>query len=233
MAKDKTQQRAELQQRTKRFRSSWVELAEALSLVHQSKDHAAWGYPDFADYCRKELKLTPNTVNKLVASYRYLSTSNPQVLERDGIAQRIPTVEAVQLLRTTAERCGLGEFGTEVLESVQKSIIEDNLPLAQVIKKHKEVIATKPPVEDVHRKSREQVLKTLTQLWRDVAKTKDFLPPGVLAAFLPALQALIDAVRGTDLQPEPVSTESDGKPMSIFVKGKSLLDAASEAQVSS
>lgn len=233
MAKDKTEQRAELQQRTKRFRSSWVELAEALSLVHQSKDHAAWGYPDFSDYCRKELKLTPNTVNKLVASYRYLSTSNPQVLKRDGIAQRIPTVEAVQLLRTTAERCGLGEFGTEVLESVQKSIIEDNLPLAQVIKKHKEVIATKPPVEDMHRKSREQVLKTLTQLWRDVAKTKDFLPPGVLAAFLPALQALIDAVRGTDLQPEPVSNESDGKPMSIFVKGKSLLDAASEAQVSS
>lgn len=233
MAKDKTEQRAELQQRTKRFRSSWVELAEALSLVHQSKDHAAWGYPDFSDYCRKELKLTPNTVNKLVASYRYLSTSNPQVLKRDGIAQRIPTMEAVQLLRNTAERCGLGEFGTEVLESVQKSIIDDNLPLAQVIKKHQEVIATKPPVEDVHRKSREAALKTLTQLGRDLVRLKGVISEGVLDSFVPALQDLVKACRGADLHPEPVSNASDGKPMSIFVKGKSLLDAASEAQVSS
>ena len=88
-------QRAEVIARARRFKASWVELAEALSEVRQSGRYRDWGYETFEAYALKELHLKQETVDKLTGSYAFLRKRAPEVLSRDGVNQPIPTYHAI------------------------------------------------------------------------------------------------------------------------------------------
>ena len=78
-------ERAELIARTRRFKSSWIELAEALSACQKNQHYSRWGYAGFEEYYRKELHLKTSTVNKLVGTYAFLRKTAPEVFDRDGV----------------------------------------------------------------------------------------------------------------------------------------------------
>src|SRR5688572_17769689 len=78
-------ERAELLARARRFKASWLELAEALSEVRKAGHWKRWGFGSFEEYTKKELHLRQETVDKLTGSFLFLRRSAPEVLDRDGL----------------------------------------------------------------------------------------------------------------------------------------------------
>ena len=64
------------------FKASWVILAEHLNNVLINKMHTAWGYKDFGEYCKKEVRITSATAKKMVKSYQWIDQEAPELIER-------------------------------------------------------------------------------------------------------------------------------------------------------
>jgi hypothetical protein len=89
-------ERLELVQRAQRFKRSWVELAQALAAARDSRAYERWGFGDLHEYCAKELSLRAATVDKLLWSLGTVQRHAPEVLERDGVARHVPSLDAVE-----------------------------------------------------------------------------------------------------------------------------------------
>lgn len=93
--------RIEAVRRAQNFRRSWIDLAETLNRIRNQNLYEKWGFTDFYDYCQEELTLKKATVDKLTISYNTLERHAPQVLERDGVANTIPSYEAIDYFHKT------------------------------------------------------------------------------------------------------------------------------------
>jgi len=105
----------------RRFKSSWVELGEALVAVRKAGQHKSWGYATFEAYCRQELHIKPDTMNKLTRSFAFLQEHAPKRLQsaREGAA--VPALDVVDLLsqasaRTKVSADALANIGADILE---------------------------------------------------------------------------------------------------------------------
>jgi hypothetical protein len=96
--------RIEAVRRAQNFRRSWLDLAEILIEVRNRHLYEKWGYGDLYAYAEDELTLKRATVDKLTISYNTLERHAPQVLERDGVATKIPSYDAIEYFdRTVGE----------------------------------------------------------------------------------------------------------------------------------
>ncbi len=107
-----------------RFKASWVELGERLTLVRETEQYAQWGHGTFEAYCRAELHLKPDTANKLTRSFAFLRDHEPTVLlERDTRA--LPPLDVVDLLTRARERAKVSEAQ---LQSIQEEVFAAEAP---------------------------------------------------------------------------------------------------------
>ena len=93
----------------RRFKSSSIELAAALTRVKRGGHWKHWGYDTFEHYAKSELHLRQETVDKLTGSYSFLQKRAPGVLDRDGLSSPIPSYQAVDFLRRAEEADGAPE----------------------------------------------------------------------------------------------------------------------------
>jgi hypothetical protein len=142
-------ERAELVRRARRFKASWIELAEALTQARRGGRWRGWGYGSFEEYARKELFLKQDTVEKLTGSYVFLQRRAPDVLRRDGIRETIPSYQAVDFLRRAEEQDSAPE---ETLEEIRKRVLEEGAPLPSVAKQYRDVVF---PIDAAQRKARD------------------------------------------------------------------------------
>lgn len=249
--------REDLLRCTKAFRSGWHELAKALVDCQKSQAYLQWGFPSFEEYYRKELRLKSPTVAKLVGSYTYLRQVAPDALQRNGVSEPLPTPEAVEYLRQTAERCGRGEVNDEVLDSMRQAVLEENLPLARIKERFRGALSTEADRRSEEVKKQRQAIKTATSLLQGFAALADAVPESVIRGAQEALAALIDAYKkgeerrvaaelalqaitdisdSDDDEDEDEQEPSDGfgsslaERPSLFVKGSSLAAAVPEFQ---
>lgn len=183
-------ERAELIARTRRFKSSWIELAEALSTCQKGQHYTRWGYAVFEEYCRKELHLTTSTVNKLVGSYAFLRKAAPEVLERDGVSQPIPTIQSIDFLRRAEEAAQDGQVTADLLAEVRRAVIDDGLSMGKVSKQFKETLFPTDADQDQQRRRRE-TLKLAQRLIELLATLHDAVPEGVLQQVEQAITNLL------------------------------------------
>lgn len=146
-------QRLELVQRARRFKRSWVEMAEALSWVRDTRAFERWGYPDMHAYCQEELQIRGSTVDKLTGGFAALQTHAPQVLRRDGVAQSIPTVDAVDyfaqaLSPSQNAKRPIPEPTDEVIQELKAAVFDDNKPVAVLRREFNPVLRPKPDGAD-------------------------------------------------------------------------------------
>ena len=91
----------------RKFRSSWVELGKYLTDIAYGGDYKEWGFDDFEVYCASELGLKKPTVKKLMVSYNYMKSYEPDRL-RDGSVEEkgydVPDYQTVELLKKARER---------------------------------------------------------------------------------------------------------------------------------
>lgn len=129
-------QRLELVQRARRFKRSWVEMAEALCFVRDTGAYKRWGFADLHAYCAGELQLRGATVEKLLGSYATVRMHAPEVLQRDGVAQSIPTVDAVDYFTKAVtprpENDAAPEDNSAVISDLRRAVFDDTKPLTTI-----------------------------------------------------------------------------------------------------
>ncbi len=140
--------RLELVRRARVFKRSWVDMAEALTQVRRQGLWRKWGYDDFYAYCSLELMLTKASVDKLTGSYAVVQEHAPKVLERDGVASPIPTIDAVDYFaKVLRERPANDEAPGDDEESwgeLRKAVFDDNKSVAVLRKTFNPIFFPKP-----------------------------------------------------------------------------------------
>src|SRR5580704_11883624 len=115
-------ERAELLKRARRFKASWIELAEALTAARKHASWQRWGYDSLEAYAKTELRLRPETVDKLTGSYSFLQRRAPAVLERDPLREPMPSYQAVDFLRRAEES---HDAPREAVEEIRRRVIDE------------------------------------------------------------------------------------------------------------
>ena len=189
----KDPERAELIARARRFKASWIELAEALASCQKSQRYTEWGYVSFEEYYRKELHLKTATVNKLVGSYAFLRRSAPEVLERDGLNEPIPSVESIDFLRRAEEVVESGQAPSDLLSEVRRAVFDDSLSLGKLNRQFKESLF--PSDADLEqRKRRKELVRLVAKLVEMLEIVRDSVPDSVISEAEHALRALSDVL---------------------------------------
>jgi len=109
----------------KNFKTSWIELGQALYAVWKDKLYRNWGYYQFDAYTSKEIGIRKDTALKLLRSYYFLEKEEPQYVDRETINKAdtaaVPTYESIDVLRRAKGKKDLDEAD---YASLRKNVLE-------------------------------------------------------------------------------------------------------------
>lgn len=164
-------------EQAKRFKRSWIDLAESLVGVREAESFRRWGFASFEEYCSKELHLKPGTVDKLCASFRFLRTNAPKLLreEPDDVVRPVPSWQAVDFVARAEER---GAADEDTLDEMKRAVFDEGVPAPQLSRRFREVAF--PLGEDERRgRSRSQIAHMARRLADLVAEQGSGVPRGL------------------------------------------------------
>ncbi len=102
------QLREKILQHSKEFKTSWVNLGQALYTVWKDKFFIGWGYEKFEHYLEKEVSLKKTVALKLLKTYFFLEQDEPSYLKKEFVETRdpvqVPHYEAVNILRLARQK---------------------------------------------------------------------------------------------------------------------------------
>lgn len=169
---------------TQAFRRSWVDLAKCLHEIRKKQAFTKWGFSDFHAYCLKELTLKRPTVDKLLLSYSTLSRYAPRVLERDGVAASLPSLDSVSYLAKAVGQHGSseaaanqGETQPPALEALSKAVFEEQRPLRDIKREFNPLLF--PPKADANPKKRAQKSLIAIRKLKDELLELEMLSPAI------------------------------------------------------
>lgn len=144
---DQNSLRYRVLQSAKNFKTSWIELGQALYSVWKDKHYKGWGYGKFEIYTAREIGIKKNTAMKLLRSYYFLEKEEPNYLSSDYSASvdaaSVPTYETIDVLRLAKNKKDLDqddytELKREALEK-GKDAREVRKDLTALIRQRKEL----------------------------------------------------------------------------------------------
>jgi hypothetical protein len=182
-------ERAQLIASARRFKSSWIELAGALTRVRRNGQWKRWGYDTFEHYAKSELHLRQETVDKLTGSYSFLQSRAPGVLDRDGLSSPIPSYQAVDFLRRAEEADGAPE---DAIGEIHRLVLDEGAPLAAVARQYKDVVF---PMSDEDRRARDaSTLRSAAARLRDLLPETKAVPKKLAAEVGVVMEKLLAAL---------------------------------------
>ncbi len=186
-------QRAELLARARRFKASWIELAEALSEVKRSARWREWGYDSFEAYAKSELHIRQETADKLTGSYTFLKRRAPGVLSRDALREPIPSYQAVDFLRRAEAS---DDAPKSAVEEIRRRVLEDAAPASTIARAYGDVVF---PIDDAQRKARDASgLKNVARRLRELLTDTRAVPRKLVADVDGALGRLLEALESAE-----------------------------------
>jgi hypothetical protein len=182
-------ERAELLRRARSFKSSWIELAQALTSVKRSGRWKDWGYDSLGAYARTELHLRPETVDKLTGSYTFLQRKAPSVLSRDSLSHNVPSYQSVDFLR----RAESSESAPrDTVEEIRRRVLDDGVSAAAVTREYRDVVF---PIDDKQRKARDAAgLRNVATRLRELLGETRAVPRKLAGEVGGALDRLLEAL---------------------------------------
>jgi hypothetical protein len=130
-------ERADNLRRARTFKTSWIELAEALTTTRRSGRWKEWGFESLEAYAKSELHLKPETVDKLTGSFSFLQRRAPAVLTRDPLREPMPSYHSVDFLRRAEESEGAPR---EAVEALRHRVIEEAAPITAISRAYKDTV---------------------------------------------------------------------------------------------
>jgi hypothetical protein len=186
-------ERAELLARARRFKASWIELAESLSSVKRSGRWKDWGYDSFEAYAKGELRIRQETADKLTGSYTFLKRRAPAVLSRDALHDPIPSYQAVDFLRR-AEASEDAPKGT--VEEIRRRVLDDAAPAATITRAYGDVVF---PLDEERRKARDvSGIKNVARRLKELLSETKAVPRKLAGEVDGALERLLDAIESAE-----------------------------------
>lgn len=187
--------RVEVLRRTRRFKTSWLELAEALAEVKREKHWERWGYDSFETYAKSELKLRGDTVEKLAGSYMFLHKRAPEVLRRDPLGDApMPSYQAIDFLRRAEERVAEDETAVpnDTIVDIRKKVLDEGVPVATVARLYKDTLF---PLPEAEKKEKDRsALKSHASKLRELLETSSVVPKGLARTVTESLDELLSVV---------------------------------------
>jgi hypothetical protein len=183
-------ERVEVLRRTRRFKSSWLELGEALAEVKRNKTWEKWGYETFEAYAKAELKLRMDTVEKLTGSFMFLHKRAPEVLKRDPLENHLPSYQAIDFLRRAEERNEQeNNVSDETMVEVRSKILDEGVPMATVARLYKDSLF---PVSAEGKKSKDKKeLKAAATKLKELLAETDAVPRRLASTVASAVDELL------------------------------------------
>lgn len=183
-------ERAQMLRLSRRFKTTWIELGEALSRVKRDKSWERWGYDTFENYAKNELKLRGDTVDKLTGSFMFLHKKAPEVLRRDPMETALPSYMAVDYLRRVEERADADDsIPQTAVAEVRQKILEDGVPMAKVAKLYKDTLF--PTTDHQKREAARKDIKKVATKLRDLLAESDSLPKKLASSVGESLDELL------------------------------------------
>src|ERR1700690_2228221 len=130
-------ERAELLGRARRFKASWIELAEALTQAKRGHRWKEWGFDTFEGYAKSELRLRQETVDKLTGSYSFLKRRAPGGLTRDALQEPVPSYQAVDFLRRAEASA---HAPRDAVDAIRRRVLDDAAPAAALSRTYRDVV---------------------------------------------------------------------------------------------
>ena len=205
-------ERLTLVQRAQRFKRSWVELAQALATLHTTRSYERWGFSSLHEYCAAELAVKAATVDKLLLSLSTVQRHAPDVLERDGVARPIPSLEAVEYFGRalgTDERPGPArrlDASDDVIAELRNAVFDESQGVRELRQRFTPTLhperSPRDEEEELVRRA-QQASERLRELVHDVPGLTEARIARVIAALeaferdLGALHPARDAARNT------------------------------------
>jgi hypothetical protein len=185
-------ERVEVLGRARRFKRSWIELAEVLAGVYERSSWSRWGYPSFDAYCKSELSLTPSTASKLLGSFRFLRSSAPRVVERASREPTapVPSLRAVDFVAKAVER---GAADEEALHQIRRAAFDEGVD-APALRRRFKAVAFPVNEEERDERVRAQILATARRLVHLVTEPSAHVPAEAARTVEEAVGQLIEAL---------------------------------------
>jgi hypothetical protein len=192
--------RYQILEKVKNFKTSWIELGQALYSVWKDKLFKGWEYLTFEAYTAKEIGIRKETALKLLRSYYFLEKEEPQYLQKSfhtsSDISSIPSYESVNLLRLAKNKKELdaGDYA-----HLKKDILEKGKDVREVRKDLTALIRQREELspEEAREKRKSSTLKrfcaVLNSLKNEVEREK-LLPAALIkeaAALLKKIEAEI------------------------------------------
>lgn len=148
----------------KDFKTSWVDLGQALYSVWRDKSYKEWGYLTFDAYTSKEIGIKKPTAMKLLKSYFFLEKEEPLYLQKNftesSDPSKLPTYESVNLLRLAKNKNALDK---DDYAGLKESILEMGKDAREVKKDLTTLMRQREELEpeEARRKRKVAVIKRL------------------------------------------------------------------------
>ena len=186
-------ERVELLRRTRHFKSSWMQLAEALAEVKRGQTWERWGYDSFEAYFKGELKLRQETVEKLTGSYLFLHKRAPEVLKRDAIDAPLPSYQAIDFLRRAEERAAEDDsVPNDTIVDIRKKVLDDGVPVATVARLYKDTLFPVP--EGEKKESDQKAIKSAAKKLQSLLEETTVVPKGLAKSVSSSLEELLEHI---------------------------------------
>lgn len=182
-------ERAELLRRARRFKASWIDLAEALTVARRHNRWKQWGYDSFEAYAKSELRLRQETVDKLTGSYSFLKRRAPGVLSRDALQEPIPSYQAVDFLRRAEESA---DAPRDAVDAIRHRVLDEAAPAAAVSRTYRDIVF---PLDEPTRRARDIAgLKNVAKRLRELVVGTHVVPRKLALEVTEALSKLLEAL---------------------------------------
>jgi len=185
--------RSEIRNHSKSFKTSWVNLGQALYGVWQDRLYYAWGYDKFEHYIEREVGLPKQLSVKLLKSYFFLEQEEPSYLKRDFQNNReaiqVPGLDAVNVLRLAKNN---RELPRNDYMKLRKDVFEKGRDAAMVRRDLTAMIKERKPSDPIEERNKRKdtalrnLIHSLDSFQKDMSALK--LVPDEIVKDAQALQ---------------------------------------------
>ncbi len=149
------------------FKSNWVTFGEYLTRVATEKLYVDWGYRNFDEYCRVEIRIKKNTAIKLTNAYFFATQTEPTISESFE-AKGVPELDVVNFLHKARQDESCTD---EMFEDLKESAIEKGQSGPTLARRLKQMTA--PIGQDAKKQTMEQSLSLVRRLQQKLESEPD------------------------------------------------------------
>jgi len=163
----------------KNFKTSWIDLGQALYSVWKDKLYKEWGYIAFDTYTAREIGIRKPTAMKLIRSYYFLEKEEPSYLKKDYVESAnvasMPSYESIDVLRLAKNKKTLDN---EDYDNLKKDIFEKGKDVRQLRRDLSAIIKQREELDSEEERQKrkfatvKRLLSTLKNLKKEIEVMK-------------------------------------------------------------